>query len=456
MIEHYYNDDNIFGERWFSYPNLYKDIVESLEDGDIIVEVGAWKGRSTSFLAVEIANSKKNVSLYVVDTWKGSLEHEGCDLDSLYFTFIENMKAVEKYYFPLHITSEEASKKFKDNSLKFVFLDASHEYEDVKKDIQNWLPKVKVGGILAGHDYYVDGQDWFPGVKKAVNEELSNISTQEDCWIFKKDSLISMKEKLKNFPSVNFISIEESQDRRNNLYKNFSEYGIENVTPHIFERYDDSKHSFIGEAYKTFCENGELGRAPVTSHLKAIKKWYFDTDEEYTFFCEDDLTFESVKYWNFTWSEFFDKLPKDWECVQLCLVREVDMFQFFEHGVKLRNRCWNDWSGCAYLLRRSHAKKLISNYHRNSEFNLDYAGFDYYDRSQYGWPLTPCIETIIFSHFSSIYVFPLFLEDVYRTKSSLHFSDETRGWNFYSYDVILEWWKENGKNLTIGEIINLP
>lgn len=199
MIEHYYNDDNIFGEKWFSYPNLYKDIVENLEDGDIIVEVGAWKGRSTSFLAVEIANSKKNVSLYVVDTWRGSLEHKDFDLDNLYYTFIENMKPVEEYYFPLHITSEQASKKFKDNSLKFVFLDGSHEYEDVKKDIQNWLPKVKVGGILAGHDYYVNGHDWFPGVKRAVNEELSDVSTQEDCWIFKKDNFVSVKKNLEIF-----------------------------------------------------------------------------------------------------------------------------------------------------------------------------------------------------------------------------------------------------------------
>ena len=71
---------------------------------------------------------------------------------------------------------------FEDNSLDFVFIDASHEYEDVKNDILAWLPKVKRGGILAGHDYYVN-QDWFSGVKKAVNEIFSDFETSEDCFI---------------------------------------------------------------------------------------------------------------------------------------------------------------------------------------------------------------------------------------------------------------------------------
>lgn len=263
------------------------------------------------------------------------------------------------------------------------------------------------------------------------------------------------KQKLKNFPPLNFISIHESEDRRSLLYENFDKYGLTNIRPHIFEKYDDSKHTFIGSAYKTYSV-GELGRAPVTSHLKAIKEWYFDTDEEYAFFCEDDLSFDSVPYWNFTWEEFYNALPQDWECVQLCWVRENNMFTFSHDGPKLRNRCWCDWSGCAYLIKRSHAKKLISNYHRNSEFNLDYVGDDLEERSQpeFEWTLVPCIETIIFSHFSKIYGFPLFLEGVYQFQSTLHFTDSTRPGNFYSYDIMLDWWQRIGKYAIISDIID--
>ena len=96
------------------------------------------------------------------------------------------MQPVQKYYKDFRMSSLEGAHKFEDQSLDFVFIDASHEYEDVKKDIEAWLPKIKTGGILAGHDYYVGNVDYFPGVKKAVNECLSNIQTSEDCFIFRK------------------------------------------------------------------------------------------------------------------------------------------------------------------------------------------------------------------------------------------------------------------------------
>lgn len=53
----------------------------------------------------------------------------------------------------LHMTSEEASRRFPDNSLDFVYVDADHVYESVRKDLTLWYPKVKVGGVFAGHDY---------------------------------------------------------------------------------------------------------------------------------------------------------------------------------------------------------------------------------------------------------------------------------------------------------------
>ena len=157
--------------------------------------------------------------------------------------------------------------------------------------------------------------------------------------------------KLKNLPPVNFISVEHSEERRENLYKIFSEYGIleDHITPHIFKKYDDSEHQIQSE----YLHRLSIGsRGPVTSHLKAIKEWLNDTEEEYAFFCEDDISLESVKYWDFTWEEFFNSLPPQWECVQLCLLRE------YEYGLDIKFKIENgDWSGCAYL--------LVENMHKN-------------------------------------------------------------------------------------------
>lgn len=185
QISHIYKEPQ-FGEDWFTYPNLYKSVVREATSGSKFVEIGSWKGKSSAFMAVEIANSNKNIEFYCVDTWQGSSEHKEFEhLDSLYDQFINNMKSLEQHYKSIRKNSIEAADQFEDNSLDFVFIDASHEYEDVKKDIQTWLPKIKKGGILAGHDYYL-GYDYFPGVKRAVNECLSNFETNEDCFIYRK------------------------------------------------------------------------------------------------------------------------------------------------------------------------------------------------------------------------------------------------------------------------------
>jgi len=441
-----------FGEEWFSYPNLYKSMVEKFPSGSKFVEVGSWKGKSSAYMAVEIANSCKEIDFYCVDIWESSLEYENHEETSmLYEIFLNNMKPVESYYTPLKMKSLDAASRFGDRSLDFVFIDASHEYENVKADIIAWLPKIKPGGVLAGHDYYVDGPDWKPGVKRAVNEEFSEFEAKYNCWIFQVPNEIAISEKLKNFPSVNFVSIEESQERRDILYEMFEEYGIQKVTPHIYKRYSDEDHKIIDGPIIN-----HTGKGVVTSHLKAIKEWYESTDEEYTFICEDDFTFDSVKYWNFTWQEFFEQLPQDWNLIQLCLIRE-DMFCFFNPEVKLRNRCWCDWSTCAYLISRKHAENLIKNYYPDDFIHLEYKGTDKELREKEEnsyWFIFPHAENIIYSPLEEvqggIYTFPLFVENV-SFKSTWSGRDDN--WlNRYSRDEIINWWETKGKNKDLNDL----
>jgi len=62
------------------------------------------------------------------------------------------------------VTSEEAAGRVGDRELDFAYIDAAHDYESVKQDLALWFPKVRPGGILAGHDYPE------PGVRAAVDE----------------------------------------------------------------------------------------------------------------------------------------------------------------------------------------------------------------------------------------------------------------------------------------------
>lgn len=269
-------------------------------------------------------------------------------------------------------------------------------------------------------------------------------------WIVNENKTIGRTNsyKLKNFPPVHFISIIDSEERRKLLFDKFLENNITNVTQHVFKRYEEGDYVLNGQLIDKIVGSG---RGPLTSHLRAIKSWYYGTDEPYALFCEDDLSLETVRYWNFTWEEFFNELPKDWECVQLCWVREQDsMFRFL---IEIRERCWCDWSACCYLIKRSYAKKLISHYYRDEEFVLDYAGIDKNERPE--WALVPNAENIIFSKFNIVYGFPLFCEDIRNLDSSIKDSKDkynNRHWNIYSYDTIIEWWHNTGKNLTLFDL----
>ncbi|MBI2810490.1 MAG: class I SAM-dependent methyltransferase [Candidatus Melainabacteria bacterium] len=71
--------------------------------------------------------------------------------------------------------------------LDLVFIDANHEYSHVKQDILSWLPKVRPGGILAGHDYEPE-IPMFSGVKQAVDEIFGNkiMLGKDRLWIHRR------------------------------------------------------------------------------------------------------------------------------------------------------------------------------------------------------------------------------------------------------------------------------
>lgn len=189
-MEHFFKDI----EGWFddNDEKLYKYAVDYSKNNDIFVEIGSFKGRSASAMCVNIINSKKDITFYCVDTWNGSEEHqigknfEDIDVVNgrLFDIFSHNTKIVSNYIRPIKTTSIEAVKLFKDKELQFVYIDASHDYINVSTDLNIWYPKVKSGGILAGHDWI-----YFEDVRRAVQEfakeKSLTIITMANSWMMK-------------------------------------------------------------------------------------------------------------------------------------------------------------------------------------------------------------------------------------------------------------------------------
>ena len=161
---------------YFSYTNLYDFPIKHCPQDAVFVEVGSWMGRSTCYMAEQIKQSPKNIKFYAVDTWDGSDEEEHKRIvqelkennSSLFEVFQSNLRrcGVEDNVIPITSTSLEAASQFEDNSIDFVHIDASHDYENVLADIIAWYPKVKPGGFISGDDYV---SNW-GGVIRAVNE----------------------------------------------------------------------------------------------------------------------------------------------------------------------------------------------------------------------------------------------------------------------------------------------
>jgi FkbM family methyltransferase len=238
--------------------------------------------------------------------------------------------------------------------------------------------------------------------------------------------------KLDGFPSVHFCTLEESKDRRNNLLKQFAEYNIR-PKAHFFERNRENTHYGL-----------------TLSHLTMFYDWYHTTDEPYAIFCEDDVSLETVPYWNFTWKEFMNSLPEHWECIQLSLLCEVDS-ELSE--VRLKPRLFQHWGTQIFLITREYAKKVLDRQHYNRQEMT-------YDFVVHGKPfLEPHVENLLFDSGTGgfIYNCPLFVESIYQFESTFDKSERPEHYcGKNSYDLITKWWKEKGPTTKLSDIMKKP
>lgn len=111
---------------------------------------------------------------WAIDPWQIlGPEHERLANKSQYFwdSWHENTCSLKEKFPPLNVlrkTSLEAAKTFDKHYFDLVYIDASHFYEDVKADINAWLPLIKPGRFIGGHDYESLRKS-HQGATKAVN-----------------------------------------------------------------------------------------------------------------------------------------------------------------------------------------------------------------------------------------------------------------------------------------------
>jgi hypothetical protein len=150
--------------------------------------VGAEIGVETGDNSLYILKTLNITKLYLVDPYAPYMDgDEGTQRDSTeFYTVAQNTlkKYEEKVQFILRF-SEQAAELLPEN-LDFVYIDANHNYEHVKKDIEVYYPKIKGEGVIGGHDFSTPYQ----GLMRAVTEFNQRLGIklyvkQPDWWVVK-------------------------------------------------------------------------------------------------------------------------------------------------------------------------------------------------------------------------------------------------------------------------------
>jgi alkylhydroperoxidase family enzyme len=173
---------------WFSPDDarVYQRIAAAVPDGARIVEVGVWMGRSMGALGHYLSGYAKSGHLIAVDTFQGtqsepclSAHRETVEAlgGSVRKVFEANMLALGLSPEVFEMTSEKAAARTAHASLDAVFLDACHDREAVRADIDAWLPKVKAGGFIGGHDFNL------AEVRAAVFSRFTAVEVFASSWL---------------------------------------------------------------------------------------------------------------------------------------------------------------------------------------------------------------------------------------------------------------------------------
>lgn len=178
----------------------------------VILEVGVWKGLSTSRMASISKALGIPVKIIAIDTWLGAPEFWTWGLEKsdkerdlkmkygypqVYYTFLKNMRELGHgdVVCPLPLPSAQAAEVLRYYGVKadIVYVDAAHEYEAVAQDIGGYWELLREGGVMFGDDY----SQYWPGVVRAVDEASARLGVEKHVddilWTLAKNSVIVCK-----------------------------------------------------------------------------------------------------------------------------------------------------------------------------------------------------------------------------------------------------------------------
>lgn len=138
------------------------DLIKLFPENARVAEIGCFAGVSTEVFALTCSQ------VIAIDPWASNGEYAEVkteDLETAENMFRERMASYKNVQI-FKMKSREAAREMKDQSFDVIYIDAGHSFDEANADIDVWKHKVKIGGIISGHDYHQ------PGVYEAVRKNL--------------------------------------------------------------------------------------------------------------------------------------------------------------------------------------------------------------------------------------------------------------------------------------------
>jgi len=156
----------------------------------VIVEIGSYAGRSTSFLASGSRHGNQALT-FAVDVWKHG---GGCPLE----VFEHHLQAQNLRHLvqPLPGLSSEV-RKWWNRTIGLLFIDGAHDWESVRTDFEDWTPLLAAEGWLAVHDYHPTYAD----VKGLIDQRVVGSTDWDQLEVYGVSLLTARRASERPFPA---------------------------------------------------------------------------------------------------------------------------------------------------------------------------------------------------------------------------------------------------------------
>jgi len=188
---------------WGGESPVFRELISQVKPR-LIIEVGTWKGASALEMAAVTRDLNLTTQIVCIDTWLGALEFWADQSDparylslqlqngypTVYYQFLANVchRGFQDRIVPFPQTASIAALWFRYYGLAadLIYLDASHEEEDVYRDLCDYWAVVATNGVLFGDDYSWDGVRL--AVERFAREERRQIAFIADKWVLRREA----------------------------------------------------------------------------------------------------------------------------------------------------------------------------------------------------------------------------------------------------------------------------